>query len=205
MSYVAVVNYGMGNIDSVARALQECGGAVCVTDRAEELERATHVVLPGVGAFADGMGRIRQRGLDRLMAEQCLGRGIPLLGLCLGMQLLARRGDEGGETPGLGFIAAEVKRLAPDGPTVRLPHVGWNEVHFTRPSALLAGVADGADFYFTHSYQMVCDQPEVVLATSPYCGGFASVVGCGRIFGVQFHPEKSQKVGFQLLRNFLAS
>lgn len=204
MSLVAVLRYGMGNTDSVMRAIEECGARAIVTDRPEDLARATHVVLPGVGAFPDGSRHIRERGLDQAIREQSVDRGIPLLGVCLGMQLLASLGEEGGHTEGLGLVPGVVRRLEPDSPEVRLPHVGWNEVSLAQESPLFAGIADGTDFYFVHGYHLVADDAGSVVARTPYCGGFTSVVSRGSVHGVQFHPEKSQRAGFQLLRNFLA-
>jgi glutamine amidotransferase len=204
MTRVAVVDYGMGNLDSVVRAVEECGGRPIVTDRADAIESATHIVLPGVGAFGDGIRNLRQRGLDGILREQVVVGGIPFLGICLGMQMLATRGHEGGMTEGLGWIDGEVRRLEPTGRDSRIPHIGWNEVVFARPSELFAGVDSGRDFYFVHSYHLICHDKEDVLAVTPYCGGFVSALARGRIFGVQFHPEKSQRLGFQILRNFLA-
>jgi glutamine amidotransferase len=204
MKRVAVVDYGMGNLDSVARAIEECGGRPSVTDRAEDIENATHIVLPGVGAFGDGIRNVRERGLDGILREQAVVGGIPFLGICLGMQLLATRGYEGGMTQGLGWIDGEVRRLEPAGEDHRIPHIGWNEVALTRPAPLFTGIDAGHDFYFVHSYHLVCHDKEDVVAVTPYCGGFVSAIARGRIFGVQFHPEKSQRLGFQVLRNFLA-
>lgn len=203
MRSVAVVDYGMGNLDSVARAIEECGGDPLVTSAKEELERAAAIVIPGVGAFARGMENIRRLGLDVVLDEQVRERGVPCLGLCLGMQLLMTHGDESGEAAGLGWIDGGVERLVPsDGE--RIPHVGWNEVNPLRQSPLLAGVAPGSDFYFVHSYRVRPANDDVVVATTPYCGGFPAVITRDNVCGVQFHPEKSQKVGLQLLRNFLS-
>lgn len=204
MKRVAIVDYGMGNLDSVARAIEECGGSPVVTDRAAEIESATHIVLPGVGAFGDGIRNLRARGLDEILREHAVVGGIPFLGICLGMQLLGSRGFEGGVTEGLGWIEGEVRRLEAAGEDHRIPHIGWNEVAFTRTSPLFAGVDTGHDFYFVHSYHLVCHDKEDVLAVTSYCGGFVSAIARGRIYGVQFHPEKSQRLGFQVLRNFLA-
>jgi len=203
MNRVAIVDYGMGNLDSVARAVEECGGDPVVTDRAADLETANRIILPGVGAFPEGMRNIRFRSLDRILREQVADKGIPLLGICLGMQLLASRGLEGGETEGLGFIDGEVRRLVPGGEDVRIPHVGWNEVVVEGDPPLFRGIQPGKDFYFVHSYHFCCTRREDVLARTPYCGGFVAAVGRGPVFGVQFHPEKSQRTGFRLLRNFL--
>jgi glutamine amidotransferase len=204
MTRVAVVNYGMGNLDSVVRAFEECGANVVVAGEPSGLETATHLVLPGVGAFGDGMRHIRERGFDTALREQALERRIPLLGLCLGMQLLAERGEEHGDHAGLGLIPGTVVRLRPTTPEERVPHVGWNDVEVARPTALLGGLESGANFYFVHSYHMECRDDAHVLGRTPYCGTVASVVGRDHVFGVQFHPEKSQRAGFRLLRNFLA-
>lgn len=202
MKSVAVVDYGMGNLDSVARALEECGARAAVTSVASEIERADAVVVPGVGAFSYGAEMIRQRGLD-VVLDAVVREGMPTLGLCLGMQLMAARGDEGGTTPGLGWFDAEVRRLEPAAPGERIPHVGWNELDVRSAAPLLEGIASGRDFYFVHSFHVACRRQQDVIATTPYCGGFASVIGRDNVWGVQFHPEKSQKAGFQLLRNFL--
>lgn len=204
MKTVAIVNYGMGNLDSVARAVEECGGHALITNATNDLEKVNYIILPGVGSFATGMRNISKRGLDKVLTEQVIGNRIPFLGICLGMQLLATKGWEVAETPGLGWIEAEVVQLEPTDPQTRIPHVGWNEVHFVNSSPLFEGLPSHKDFYFVHSYHLVCKNKENEFAKTPYCGGFTSVIGKENIFGVQFHPEKSQKVGFQILRNFLA-
>jgi glutamine amidotransferase len=204
MNIVAIVDYGMCNLDSVARAVEECGGKARVTDQARDLETASRIILPGVGAFADAMRNIKQRALDRILYEQAIEKQIPLLGICLGMQLLASKGFEVEETDGLGFIPGEVRRLNPTGEDARIPHVGWNEVYALRESPLFRGIAPGRDFYFVHSYHFCPRDESNVLARTPYAGSFVSAVQSGSIWGVQFHPEKSQRVGFQLLKNFLS-
>jgi glutamine amidotransferase len=198
-----IVDYGIGNIDSLKRAIEECGGVASLGREPRDLEDATHIILPGVGSFAAAMRNLENRGLAIALKEQVVANHIPLLGVCLGMQLLADGGCEGGETPGLGFIAGEIVPLKPDAPEVRIPHIGWNEVHFKQASPLFEGIDSGQDFYFVHSYHFACGEPADILAVTPYCGGFVSVVGRGTVFGTQFHPEKSQWVGFAMLRNFL--
>ena len=204
MISVAIVDYGMSNLDSVVRAVQECGAEAQVTIAPGDLERATHVILPGVGSFADGMAHLRERGFEAALKDQVLGRRVPFLGICLGMQLLATRGFECGETPGLGWIEGDVVRLKPADPKERIPHVGWNEVRPVEAEApLFRSIPAGKDFYFVHSWHLACSRPEQVLARTPYCGGFVSAVRRDNILGAQFHPEKSQKPGRQILKNFL--
>lgn len=204
MSDVVIVDYGMCNLDSVARAVEECGGRPCVTDDPAALAQADRVILPGVGAFPDGMRHMRERNLDAALCEQA-ARGVPVLGICLGMQLLATEGTEGGRIKGLGLISGTVRRLTPDDGTLRIPHIGWNDVDLVRQSCLFDGVEAPRDFYFVHSYAMTCDDPQDVVARTSYGDGFVAAVERANVFGVQFHPEKSQKLGFQLLRNFLAA
>ena len=201
---VAIVDYGMCNLDSVARAVEECGGTPLVTKKAHDLEIVTHIILPGVGAFSDAMRQIRQLSLDTALQEQVLDNQIPFLGICLGMQLMATKGWEGGETEGLGLIEGEVKRLEPDTHDTHIPHIGWNEVHYVQDNPLFHGVRSGKDFYFVHSYHFHCRREEDIVARTPYCGWFVSAICRGHIFGTQFHPEKSQKLGFQVLKNFLS-
>jgi glutamine amidotransferase len=199
---VLVVDYGMGNLPSVARALEECGAQVEVSDDPAAIERAERIVMPGVGAFADAMGNLTTRGwVDGLRRAVTQDR-LPFLGICLGMQLLADEGDEGGKTAGLALIPGQVRRLEA-GLGDRIPHVGWNELHATKQSRLLEGVPDGADFYFVHSYQLVPTAEDAVLGRTPYCGGFVAAVERDNVVGFQFHPEKSSRMGRQLLRNFL--
>ncbi len=200
---VAIVDYGLCNLDSIARAVEECGATPMVTQQARDLETAVAIILPGVGAFAAAMQNLRELRLDEALTEQVVGKQIPFLGICLGMQMLATRGYEGGETLGLGWIAGEVRRLEPNGGE-RIPHMGWNEVYYTRKSPLFHGILQGKDFYFVHSYHFCCTDEQNVIAWTPSCGRFVSAVAQGLIFGVQFHPEKSQRLGFQLLKNFLA-
>jgi imidazole glycerol-phosphate synthase subunit HisH len=203
MKTVAIVDYGMGNLDSVARAVEECGGEPLLVRTASELGRGGSVILPGVGSFTQGMRNLRVSGMVDALQEYVVERGMPFLGLCLGMQLLATRGEEGGGEAGLGWINGEVARLRPQAEDERIPHVGWNEVVCTRESPLFAGLDGRRDFYFVHSYTLACEDEGDVLASTPYCGGFTSAVEREHVRGLQFHPEKSQRAGFQVLRNFI--
>jgi imidazole glycerol-phosphate synthase subunit HisH len=204
MKKVAIVDYGLCNLDSIARAVEECGGNSIITDRESDLKTAAYLILPGVGAFSSGMHNLRQLGLDEVLTEQVITKQIPFLGICLGMQLIAAKGYEGGETLGLGWVKGEVRRLEATAAKERIPHVGWNEVFFSKDTLLFKNIPSGKDFYFVHSYHLSCEHEEESLAYTPYCGGFSSAVGRDLIFGVQFHPEKSQRLGFQVLRNFLS-
>jgi imidazole glycerol-phosphate synthase subunit HisH len=204
MRTVAIVDYGAGNLDSVNRAVQQCGGTPLVTGDPLVLEKAERIILPGVGSFQKGMRKLRELRLDAALNEQVLGKRIPFLGICLGMQFMAEWGHEVEETPGLGWIAGQVVRLQSQNGEERIPHIGWNEVVQKHESRLLEGIPSGKDFYFVHSYHLACRNADDVLAVTPFCGEFICAVARDNIFGVQFHPEKSQKVGSKLLTNFLA-
>ncbi len=203
MARVAVVDTGLCNVDSMRRALEECGARVQVTADPEDLRHCDRIVLPGVGAFPDAMDVLDAAGLADAIREQSIENSVPLLGVCLGMQLLATKGFEGRETAGLDLIDGEVVRLEASSVQTRIPHVGWNEVESRRAHPLFAGIPERADFYFVHSYHLRCANDADVLATTPYCGGFTSMVARGNVFGTQFHPEKSQGHGLRLLRNFV--
>jgi len=203
---VAIVDYGMCNLDSVRRAVEECGGRAVVTDEGGDLDAADRIILPGVGAFPEAMANLRDRELDKILTEQVIEKQAPFLGICLGMQLMAVAGLEVEPTDGLGWVPATVRRLEPTATDRRVPHMGWNEVDPQPGCPLFEGIARGTDFYFVHSFHVATDGPSSVVATTPYCGGFTSAIQgpSDLVFGVQFHPEKSQKAGFAVLRNFLA-
>jgi glutamine amidotransferase len=200
---VAIVNYGMGNLGSVHRALEDLGAHPFIADHPAALFEANRVVLPGVGAFAEGMERLRAGGWVEAIHRQVKEMGKPLLGICLGMQMLAERGDEGGGADGLGLVRGQVRRLDALGCGLRIPHMGWNDVTHAEADPLFAHVAQGTDFYFVHSYAVDGSAPGEVSATVTYGAPVAAAVRAGVVFGVQFHPEKSSRAGRQLLRNFL--
>ncbi len=202
---VAIVDYGMCNLDSVRRAFEEVGARPYVTDDPGDLDIADRIVLPGVGAFPDAMRSLKARGLDEALAKHVWVKGAPFLGVCLGMQLMACVGEEVEQTDGLGWINARCVRFVATEADRRVPHVGWNEVTPELDSPLFDGIPPGTDFYFVHSFHVECSRAEQVLATTPYCDGFVSAVQRDHVFGVQFHPEKSQHWGLRLLRNFLAA
>lgn len=199
---VLVIDYGMGNLGSVRRAVEECGADVFVSADPDELKHADRIILPGVGAFPDAMARLNERGWPEALKNTLQNQNVTMLGICLGMQLLADKGTEGGEHQGLGLISGDVIRLQPESGE-RVPHVGWNELNVVHPSSLVDGIPDGTDFYFVHSYHFSVANEADVIARSPYCGQVVSVVGSGNVFGAQFHPEKSGRPGFKMLQNFL--
>lgn len=199
---VLIVDYGLCNLGSIFRAIEECGAQCKITAAPKEIESGRQIVLPGVGSFAQAMRNMENLGLDKAIAEALIDAKALFLGICLGMQLLCRKSGEGRDQTGLGIIDGDVVRFTAAG-SERIPHMGWNEVDALDTSPLFAGIARGTDFYFAHSYHVLC--PEyLVVGRSPYCGGFVSAISYENLHGVQFHPEKSQRPGFKLLRNFLA-
>lgn len=202
MLTVAVVDYGVGNIGSISRALTVCGAKPLLTDREEDFKVVDACILPGVGAFGDAIDLLRSKNLDKILEEQIIAYDIPILGVCLGMQLLASKGLENGEHQGLDWIPGTVTPFSPLN-NERIPHVGWNNVEHDLSNPLLADIPSDEDFYFVHSYRFEPNNVEHAVATTPYCGRFVSVVNKGNVFGTQFHPEKSQGIGLQLLKNFI--
>lgn len=197
---VGIVDYGMGNLLSVRNAFASLGADVHVADRGDALTDVSAVVVPGVGAFSAGMHGLHERGFVQPLAEH-RAAGTPILGICLGMQLLMSSGSEGGHTTGLGWINGTCERMTA-GEGLRIPHIGWNEVAGTGP--LFTGLAPNTSFYFVHSFQVVPVEQAVVAGTTQHGPTFVSAMQHDRTFGVQFHPEKSHKSGLALLRNFLA-
>jgi glutamine amidotransferase len=199
---VAVVDYGMGNRRSVEKALEHVGARALVTRDHAQLEAADGLVVPGVGAFPRAMDNLRALGLDELIVDAAR-RDVPILGVCLGMQLLFERSSELGGAEGLGLLAGEVEPLRAAG--LRVPHIGWNVARFERPSALRAGLPDECAFYHVHSLAARPADPADVLATADYGERFVTAVERGSLFGVQFHPEKSSAHGLRLLASFSAA
>ena len=198
---ITIVDYGMGNLRSVEKALERVGARVSVGSDHGAIMAADGVVLPGVGAFPEAMRRIRERELDAVIGERAAA-GVPVIGICLGMQLLFERSSELGGDEGLGLLRGSVEMLDPG--AGKLPHIGWSPLAPERDSALLAGLAPGEPVYFVHSY-VARAEPEAVVATSQHGERFAAVVAAGNVFGAQFHPEKSSAAGLRMLRNFAAA
>jgi glutamine amidotransferase len=201
---VVIIDYGMGNLGSLRHALIECGARdVLISHDPHEIEAAEKLILPGVGGFADGIKNLHENQLDEIIRCQTLKNHVPFLGICLGMQLLATRGYEGGEIPGLDIIPGEVKKLQPFTPGERIPHVGWNEVYGNKNNILFWDIPNPSDFYFVHSYHFIPENKSDAIGTTPYCDRFVSALNRDSVWGVQFHPEKSSVLGFRIIRNFL--
>ena len=200
---ISIVNYGMGNIRSVQNALSYVGGASRVVSSPEEILKSSKLILPGVGSFRAAMENIRRENLELPLNEAVLKRGAPILGICLGMQILAEEGEEDGPTKGLGWIRGRVQRFPAEKLSIKVPHIGFNSVEF-EPSkpGLFQALGGKADFYFVHSYRMVCAR-EDVSCWANYGEKFIAGVQKKNIFGLQFHPEKSQSNGLSVLKKFL--
>ncbi|MDQ0467387.1 imidazole glycerol phosphate synthase subunit HisH [Labrys wisconsinensis] len=210
----AIVDYGSGNLHSARKAFErasrESGTAadILVTADPERVRRADRIVLPGVGAFADcKRGLAAVPGMIEALDEAVIPGGRPFLGICVGMQLMAERGLEFETTRGLGWIAGDVKVIAPADPALKIPHMGWNTLNLRRDHALLAGIPTGPaglHAYFVHSFHLAAASPELLLAEADYAGPVTAMVGRDNLAGTQFHPEKSQRLGLALIANFLA-
>ena len=208
-THIYLVDYGCGNIRSLVNALNACDADVTLVANPDDLVKADKIVLPGVGAFGQAMEQLRSRGF--LEALQILkDKGTPIMGICLGMQLMCQSSDEGGANEGLGWIDAEVLHLKKlidydnrEASGLKYPHMGWNEIRFAKEHPLLEGVKCGADVYFVHSHAVRCASSTDVLCTTEYGASFVSAFQRDQIFGMQFHPEKSHRVGLRLLQNFV--
>ncbi|MBM6870778.1 imidazole glycerol phosphate synthase subunit HisH [Pseudoflavonifractor phocaeensis] len=197
MNVTAIVDYGVGNLKSVTNAMEYLGLKTCITSDPKELERADAIILPGVGAFPDAADRLRASGLDALVCREA--RRKPILGICLGMQLLFARGEEVRDCEGLNLVSGCVRKIETD---LKLPHIGWNSLTFPNPSPLFAGLDEGSYVYFVHSFCGVASDPSQVIAQTDYGVPVVAAVNHGNVYGCQFHPEKSGEVGLQILRNF---
>ncbi|HTZ81528.1 MAG TPA: imidazole glycerol phosphate synthase subunit HisH [Stellaceae bacterium] len=206
----ALIDYGSGNLRSAAKAFERAAAEakiateVAVTSDPDLVRKAERIVLPGVGAFADcRRGLAAVAGMEDALKEAVIERGRPFLGICVGMQLMATRGREFEDVAGLGWIPGDVVAMHPKDPSLKIPHMGWNELEPRQPHPLLAGIQKGEHVYFVHSFEIRCESPAHVLATTEYGGSVAAMVGRDNLAGTQFHPEKSQKTGLHLITNFL--
>jgi len=202
MSKIVIIDYGISNLTSVANAFSYLGEKTIISNKAQDIKDAEKIILPGVGAFGDGMKNLKELGLIEVLNEEVIKNGKPLLGLCLGMQLLADEGEEGGLIKGLGYIQGKVKKLEPKDKNLRVPHIGWNDVFLKKDCPLLSGLKEYEDFYFVHSYHLVPEE-DVTVGTCEYGEKFVAVVQKNNIFATQFHPEKSQRPGLKILKNFI--
>ena len=202
MTNIAIIDYTLGNLQSVYNAICAVGGTTYIAKYPEELKEASHVILPGVGSFNDGISRLIEYGwFDAI--KQYVQSGKPFLGICLGMQLLATEGLENGSHQGLDMIKGSVDLMRPDDSSLRVPHIGWNDVTFSGAGQLGKGMNKQEDFYFVHSYVFFPAEESCVIGTCDYGGEFTAVFEHENIFATQFHPEKSQKAGLLLLKNFV--
>jgi imidazole glycerol-phosphate synthase subunit HisH len=198
---VGIVDHGLGNRRNVQKAFARVGVDAVISAEHDTLRAADGLVVPGVGAFAAGMAGLRERGLDELVVERA-SEGTPVAGLCVGLQLLFDSSTELGGDTGLGLLPGPVERLEPNPPTLKIPHIGWNVVTFTRPSPLTEGLGEGTAFYHVHSFAPRPEDEDVVLGWGDYGGRFVSIVERHPVYGAQFHPEKSSTAGLRLLANF---
>ena len=197
---IVIIDYNMGNLTSVANALEYIGEKAVISNKIEDIKHADYIILPGVGAFSDGMKNLKDLGIINILNEEVIKKRKPLLGICLGMQLLAEEGYEGGLSKGLGYIKGVVKKF--DSKNLRIPHVGWNEVNFKKKSSLPHNLRKSEVFYFVHSYYLITNE-DIIVGTCDYGNEFVAAIQKENIFATQFHPEKSQKPGLQILRNFI--
>lgn len=198
----AIIDYDAGNIKSVEKALQALGEEAIITRDREKILNADHVILPGVGAFGDAMRKLRAYGLEEIIYE-VVQKGIPFLGICLGLQLLFERSDESDGVKGLGLLSGKIMRI-PDEQGLKIPHIGWNSLKFPRQGRLFQGIPEDSYVYFVHSYYLKAEDENIVTATSQYGTLIHASVEKDNIFACQFHPEKSSEVGLKILKNFIA-
>lgn len=198
---ITIIDYGIGNLHSIERALQHVASGIIRTDAPEAIDQADRLVLPGVGAFGACIQEVRKRGLEQPILN-AIARKTPFLGVCVGMQMLFESSSEKGQHAGLGLLGGQIEALKAQDPALKIPHMGWNVVSPVRSSPLLHDLPDGACCYFAHSFYASKTDPNDVIATAEYGATLPVVVGRDNIYGVQFHPEKSHKVGLQILSNF---
>lgn len=201
---IIIIDYGMGNVGSILNMLKKVGVSAKISGESDDIMTAEKLILPGVGAFDNGMARLAERGFIPLLNKKVLEEKCPILGICLGMQLLSRRSEEG-ELPGLGWVDAETRRFQFNGELghLKIPHMGWNEVRASGQPPLFEKFEKYPRFYFVHSYHVCCERQEDVMATSFYGYEFTAAVGKENIMGTQFHPEKSHRYGMHLLQSFV--
>ena len=199
---IAIIDYGVGNLFSLKSSLKQLGLEAVVTADADTIRKADRLILPGVGAFGDAMDRLHQYGLVDVIRE-AVKNSTPLLGICLGLQLLFERSDESDGVEGLGLLKGQILKI-PDSPGLKIPHMGWNSLEIKPGTRLFAGIPNGSYVYFVHSYYLKAEDTEIVAATTEYSTHIHAAVEQGNVFACQFHPEKSSEVGLQILKNFIS-
>lgn len=203
ISMICIIDYGMGNLRSVEKALYMLGADVTISSKQEDLESADKLILPGVGAFGHAMENLRKRKLIEVMDKEVLKNKKPFLGICLGMQLVASKSYELGEFKGLDWVKGEVKKLPVEKMGLKIPHVGWNDLLIKKESGLLTGIKPKSSFYFVHSFALYPEDTKTIIGSCSYGVEFAAAIEKDNIFATQFHPEKSQKDGLRILENFM--
>jgi len=199
---IGIISVGLSNLSSIRNAIDTLGFESILIESAELVSNASKIIIPGVGSFYEAMTRLRDREMDVAIKEVVSG-GVPILGICLGMHLLADKGSEGGEIDGLGLISGNIKKMSAN--HQKLPHLGWNNLVITRDNEVLEKKYDNVDFFFIHSYEFIAHNQENVIATTEHGESFASVIANKHIYGFQFHPEKSQRAGMELLKSFIVN
>ena len=199
---IAIVNYKLGNINAFANILKQLDTDHIIADNKDKLDGVTKIILPGVGAFDQAMSLLNKSGMRQRIDELVINDQIPIIGICVGMQIMARSSEEGSIT-GLGYINAKVKKIRPDNPNYIIPHMGWNTIDFEKKNKLFNKLTKKANFYFLHSYFVECEDNSNSIAESEYFGRFTSAMNYNNIYGVQFHPEKSHINGITVLKNFI--
>ena len=203
MIQVCIIDYGLGNITSVYNAIKTLGFNVSISSNHSNIEKATHLILPGVGSFYSGMKNLQEYDLIDILNHEVIKKKKPILGICLGMQLLASFGHESKYCAGLGWVKGEVKRMNKKLESEKLPHMGWNNLSATSNSTLAKNITENLVFYFVHSYHLIPEDKTIITGLCDYAGGFVAMIESKNIFGTQFHPEKSHDIGQRLIDNFL--
>lgn len=199
---ITIIDYGLGNLGSIANMIKKTGGTAMITAEISEIKKAKKLILPGVGSFDAGMQNLKERNFIDVLHHKIMEEKIPVLGICLGMQLFSRKSEEG-QLNGLGFIEADTIKFKKNEANIRIPHMGWNTILTQKSSRLFSNDCKEMRFYFVHSYHLSCDHAEDILAVTNYGYNFPSAIERANIFGVQFHPEKSHQYGLQIIKNFV--
>jgi len=197
---IGIVSIGLSNISSLRNALDFLKVRNFLIERPDQVTMAEKILLPGVGSYNEAMNRLKRRGLDNVLKEE-VSKGLPLMGICLGMQLLSDKGYEGGETEGLGLIPGTVMRM--NNSLIKLPHMGWNSLKLRKSDSVISLNFNDIDYYFIHSYEFIANNSENILATVDHGGHIAAIINKKNVYGCQFHPEKSQRAGLELLKSFI--